>query len=105
MHCTNCGKKVDDKAEICVKCGVRVRQPQTTQPVKSKAVAVILAVLFSFWTWCYTYKRDYVKFWVGLGVSLLGIFLLFIPNVIVWIAAIIDAVSRDYNTIYKNEGK
>lgn len=25
MFCKNCGKEIDDKAEICVKCGVRVK--------------------------------------------------------------------------------
>lgn len=29
MYCDNCGKEIDDKAEICPKCGVRVSAPKT----------------------------------------------------------------------------
>jgi hypothetical protein len=40
--------------------------------VKSKRTAVVFAVFLSFWTWCYTYRTDAKKFWVGLVVAIIG---------------------------------
>lgn len=40
--------------------------------VKSRNTAVVLAVLLSFWTWCYTYRRDAKRFWMGLVVSMIA---------------------------------
>lgn len=37
---------------------------------KRKWLAVVLAVLFSFWTYAYTYKVDKVKFWAFLALSM-----------------------------------
>lgn len=40
----------------------------------------MLAVLFGFWSWAYTYGRNAKYFWIGFGISFfLGIF--FIPSV------------------------
>ena len=30
MFCRNCGAQIDDRAEICPKCGVRVNPQRTT---------------------------------------------------------------------------
>ena len=62
--------------------------------VKSKTTAMIIAVLFSQWTWVYTYREDAWKFWVGLVSSLFGWVFLFIPNIVVWIWAMIDVGSK-----------
>lgn len=32
MFCQNCGKQIDDKAVICVHCGVAVHNPNVTDP-------------------------------------------------------------------------
>ena len=32
MYCPNCGKQIDDKAVICVHCGVAVHNPNVTGP-------------------------------------------------------------------------
>jgi hypothetical protein len=67
---------------------------------KDKAVAILLAVFLSFWTWLYTYQRDAKKFWWGLGIAVGGIilgFLLIIPMLApfgVWIWAIVDTASK-----------
>jgi len=37
-------------------------------PVKSKTVAVVLAVFLGFWSWLYTFKNNSLKFWITLGV-------------------------------------
>ncbi len=33
---------------------------------RSKTVALILSILFSYWTWLYTFKRDRIKFFIAL---------------------------------------
>ena len=40
MYCTNCGNKVDEKAYICVKCGVILNKQQISSPnnIKSRKV-------------------------------------------------------------------
>jgi hypothetical protein len=37
---------------------------------KSKTRALILALLFSYWTWLYTFKRDRIKFFIALILAL-----------------------------------
>ena len=49
--CVNCGAKIDAKAEICPKCGVRVAPPPTPQRQeyverKSEGIAAVLSFLF-----------------------------------------------------------
>lgn len=80
MHCWSCGSIISRKAGTCIRCGVPVMAPPVSIPPtarpkrrgKSKTAAILLAGLFGFWTWLYTYKRDRAKFWVGLSVTLIG---------------------------------
>lgn len=108
VFCQSCAKAIKKEAVICVHCGVPAKPGAlavaSTMP-KSKTTAVVLAVLLSFWTWCYTYKRDASKFWIGLGVGLVGIFLLGIPSIGVWIWAMVDAAKKphSYYTNFPNE--
>lgn len=44
-YCSNCGALIDEKAEICPKCGVRVLFPQVYQQKKSGALAAILSAV------------------------------------------------------------
>ena len=44
MYCKNCGKEIDDKAEICVGCGVRTINVQT-EKIKSRTVELVLGLL------------------------------------------------------------
>ncbi len=41
MYCKNCGAEIDDKAEICPKCGVRVKPISTSIEKKSSGIAAI----------------------------------------------------------------
>ncbi len=48
MFCRNCGKEIDDKAAICVHCGVVVNEgavANTNPNAKSKLVAGLLGIL------------------------------------------------------------
>lgn len=61
-YCSSCGNPLVVTAAICPRCGTR-------QPSKSRAIAVVLAVFFSFWSFLYTYRRARWKFWLGLGLD------------------------------------
>lgn len=68
---------------------------------KDKAVAVILAVFFGLFTWLYTYKFDYWKFWLNLVLVLITIG---IWGIGAWIWAIIDQAVKD-NDLYEHYGE
>lgn len=61
---------------------------------KDKTVAILLAIFLGFWTWLYSYQRDAWKFWVGLVLNIVGLFLFALPNIGVWIWAIIDVAVK-----------
>ena len=46
MYCKNCGKEIDDKAEICIYCGCGTGQKQTTK--NETNVLAIVGFIFSF---------------------------------------------------------
>lgn len=47
MFCKNCGSEIDDRVEICPKCGVRVN-PQSASPATNDAPNAGFAVLGFF---------------------------------------------------------
>jgi len=91
--CFACGGMVLSTSSVCPRCGTMRGNP------KDKTVAVLLAVFLAPWNWCYTYKRDAAKFWVGLGLYVLGVFLAvvligFFMLFGVWLWAVIDAATK-----------
>ncbi len=46
MYCKNCGKEIDDRAEVCIYCGCGTRQAQTTKD-ETNTLAII-GFIFSF---------------------------------------------------------
>ncbi len=93
IYCHSCGEPIKKEAEICVKCGVRVKGADANAMAvpKDKTVAILLAVFLSLFTWLYTYKRDAWKFWVNFGLSIVtfGFW-----GFIAWPWAIIDAAAK-----------
>ncbi len=97
--------------------------------MRSKRTAIVLALLFSFFAWTYTYKTDRLKFWAGFTLSAAPALLatmsylpgfvstspnqeevnsLYTFSVLAWISwslfvvlALIDAIRRP-NSFYKN---
>lgn len=91
--CQTCGFAVLVTAMGCPNCGSMFFSP------RSKRTAVALAVLLTFWTWYYTYRKDKRKFWVGLAVDVValvlphaGVGLVLLSGVWVW--AVVDAAIK-----------
>lgn len=56
---------------------------------KSKTTAVVLAVLFGYWSWLYTKNDNLWKFWLGILLSLFFFWTIIVPfGIYIW--AIID---------------
>lgn len=81
IFCPECGKVIKRNAVVCVNCGVQVKELKTSLKqeiiidnpnTKSKTTAVVLAIFLGFWSWLYTYKKDFKKFWIYLGIILIG---------------------------------
>lgn len=73
--CPSCKKSIKWEAVVCPNCGVQVgnlkveyQYPEHNYEynpyMKSKGVAVVLAIFFSFWAWLYTYGKNSGKFWI-----------------------------------------
>lgn len=110
IYCPECGRTIHRGSTGCPFCYADLKkifsgtqdtadtqdyyQSSTTPimsraPVKSKAVAVILAVFFGYWTWLYTYARNNMKFW-----SMMGVFaVIFIINIAYSCSMVQDAMS------------
>lgn len=67
---------------------------------KKRSTAILLAVFFSGFTWLYTYKDDYFKFWISLVMGVL-LWWTFIIPLGLWILAIADTCNKD-DKWYKN---
>ena len=73
--CPSCGELIKWDAVICTYCGVQVQKLkvdtnynhpkyiENSYPVKSKGIAVVLAIFFGYWSWLYTYRINRRKFW------------------------------------------
>ena len=58
-------------------------------PKKSKSTAIVLAVIFSYFTYIYTYKYNSWKFWLCFLLNLFLFWTIIVP-IITWICVIID---------------
>ena len=102
IYCPECGKPVKKNAVFCPHCGIQVKELAVSaapasikiEPAaspKSKTVSVVLAVFFGFWSWLYTYKKDFIKFWIYIG----------FPIAVMVIFIIIEAVHSMNNPLLK----
>ena len=104
-YCSNCGTQIDEMAEICPRCGVRVMITQVLQKTKSGGLAAFLSAIIPGLGQIYCGRGGR-----GVGVFILNFFLLFLfgssssenPNsdgtgflfllvIIAWIWNILDA--------------
>jgi len=52
IYCPECGKVIKRKSVICLHCGVQINELEVKKVIigKSKTVAIVLAILFSFFS-------------------------------------------------------
>ncbi len=98
--CPNCRTPIRPGTTGCTNCGYQWPVPAGPVP-KDRSIALILAILFGFWTWLYTYQVDSWKFWINLALSVVtcGCW-----HVVAWVWAIVDVAARseDFYTYFPN---
>ena len=120
IYCPECGKVIKRKSVICLHCGIQINELEVKKVIigKSKIVAIVLAILFSFFSWLYTYKKNINKFLISILanltlLNLVGYFKIEAINTltwliillfVIWIWAIIDNARRP-NSFYENYPK
>lgn len=73
-YCRYCGKKVNKETVICPHCGSQLKILRTeiikksVITPKSKIIAILLAIFFSYWSWLYTYGKNSRKFWLSITI-------------------------------------
>lgn len=69
MYCKNCGKEIDDKAEVCVYCGVSTQKKEVQEKkVNGFGIAGFVVSLLSLWLGMYFCIASVV----GLALSVVG---------------------------------
>jgi hypothetical protein len=86
-YCPGCGCQTKYFVKNCLTCGAPLAYiaPKTSiiNP-KSKRVSILLALCLGLFTWLYTYQKDAKKFWLSLGLTVLGLILFFSPSKLVF---------------------
>lgn len=98
-YCRGCGAGLIASAAVCPRCGTPTSGGTGKPGVKDKSIAVILAVFLGHWTWLYTFEKDQTKFWISLGIWILGLITLligigFLILFGVWLWAVIDVAQK-----------
>jgi len=100
IYCPECGKPIKRNVAICVNCGVQIKEIKTSETTtynpnaKDKGIAIVLAIFLGFWSWLYTYKKDFKKFWIFIS-------LIFVIVACVGILIIIETVDSINNPLTK----
>ncbi len=112
MYCSNCGNKVDDKAYICVNCGVILKKKSSDDNFniskKNKNISGIISIVISIMAVLFSlngflfgditsvgmYTNLYERFFFAMGYNL-------IPMVLMIIAFILSLINikKNYNKI------
>jgi len=117
--CGQCGTPVADHIVYCPNCsspikrrrfgsGQKVGGQTAKVKVKKKWVAVVLAVIFAFWTFLYTFQVDKKRFWTAFAVFVVARFAGGIGGFVdlgIWVWSIVMASRRpeSFYTNYPNE--
>lgn len=84
--CPSCGCALEPDEQACPRCAYPVvTGAGVTGRRKSRTVAVLLAVFLAFWTWLYTYRKDWLKFWLGLAADTIGALLFLLTESSPWV--------------------
>ena len=71
VYCWQCGKQHAAAAVICVGCGCETyfaseKSKENSSNTKSKTISVVLAVFISYWSFLYTFQKDWWKFLIAI---------------------------------------
>ena len=66
-----------------------MKSKKGNRQARSKTTGVLLAIFFSAFTWLYTYKDDYWKFWIGV-IAAFSLAITLVVPLFVWLWAVID---------------
>ncbi|MCL4386444.1 MAG: zinc ribbon domain-containing protein [Cyanobacteria bacterium] len=116
IFCPECGKTVKRNAVICVHCGIQIKLLQnsvtkseaiSTTP-KSRRVALWLVLFLGFFSWLYTFRKDWWKFLISCVIFFILLFVIrrneaaaFIIGAIVYLWPVIDVTVRK-ESFYEN---
>ena len=79
IFCPECGKPIKRNVVVCPYCGIQIKEIKTSPiqetatynpSTKNKGIAIVLAIFLGFWSWLYTYKKDFKKFWIFLSLPI-----------------------------------
>lgn len=83
MYCKNCGKEIDNKAAVCIHCGVAVAEQQPViNIVNTNTNTNVNGVP------AYIHKKKWVAFWLCFFLGLFGVHRFYVGKVgtgIIWI--------------------
>jgi predicted RNA-binding Zn-ribbon protein involved in translation (DUF1610 family) len=130
-YCAACGNGLIATAAMCPQCGTatgRIAAAGSTGKGKDKAIAVLLAVFLSFFTYLYTWSVDKTRFVVSIsviggilvltvialileevdyywgGITLVPLVFYWLASLVFWIISLVRTVKRD-SDFYANYGK
>ena len=116
IFCPECGKAIKRNAVICVHCGIQIKplQDMTVRSEtinitpKSRKVALWLVLFLGFFSWLYTFRKDWWKFLISLTIFFILFFVIrrnetaaFIIGAIVYLWPVIDVTVRK-ESFYEN---
>ncbi|MHB8277404.1 MAG: zinc-ribbon domain-containing protein [Candidatus Humimicrobiaceae bacterium] len=115
IFCPECGKAIKRNAVFCEHCGIQIKPLQNTtakQEVitipKSRRVALWLVLFLGFFSWLYTFRKDWWKFLISLAISFILSFVVrknesvaFIIGAIIYLWPVIDVTVRK-ESFYEN---
>ncbi|MBU0997757.1 MAG: TM2 domain-containing protein [Firmicutes bacterium] len=95
MYCSNCGKEIDDKAAICIHCGVPTNHYKNVNTqdmtLKSKLAAGLLAIFVGSLGIHNFYLGYTTKAWVQLLLTVVG-WVIIVGPIISGIWALIEGI-------------
>jgi len=109
IFCPECGKAIKRNAVICVHCGIQIKPLQDTivrnneiiVSPKSRKVALWLVLFLGFFSWLYTFRKDWWKFLISCVIFIILLFVIrrnetvaFIIGAIVYLWPVIDVTVR-----------
>jgi len=96
-YCEHCGKRIDARAEICPKCGVRIKEPPKQvhhTEKKNEGIAAVLSFLFVGLGQIYNGQIGKGIIFIVIGLFLVASMMLFIGFIlypVFWLYNIYDA--------------